>query len=580
MLFSAAPFFFARNSIRILLNKKQRKTQRAILGASTAIALADVIGLSSMTPVLMLAIDKSFLEKSSKLRFLYKLGNFHSEADFLIALLLFIFLFFLLKSIAALMLYKFTRTHAIQVAEDLSKRSFNKVFQSQFIPDQGLQSDLFEKVVFNPHYYVTGILIPYITMVSEITVVASLTLVFTVYKPGLVLLIAGLLGTAFYSINRYTRNKISKLGEESAHFRTKVLGVLNLGFNGWVDIKSYRAIDFFRNKYGEFYHRYLRSIVKAVSYQLIPSRINELVALMGIIILVIYGYFISDNIAEVRVMAALFVIAVFRLLPAANRLLQSVMHIKTYQYTLNDLVQEKDVENNLENTHINSYPENQHSFGDIQLQGIYFKYLGSENYVFENAELQIPSGKIVGIKGKSGAGKSTLIKLLLGFVNPEKGKIKLNNKPINNGELVSQCSLVSQEPYLFPGSILENVAFGISADKIDHQKAEHALMKAAFHLDIPQNEWLNYLVEANGENLSGGQKQRISLARALYKDNPWLVLDEPTSALDSETEELVIQTLHQWKEEGKSILIIAHRERILNLCDVIFEIKNKNIYPV
>lgn len=330
----------AFQSLKYLLSPEQRFRTRFISVSSAFIALADIIGLSSMVPVLMLAIDHSFLEKSSKLRALYSFFHFQSEPDFLKALIVVILLFFLLKNIAALWLMRYVRKTAIDIASSLSSRSYSFAFKNNSygrVASDGLGFN--DAVLFTPFYYVSGIYLPLLNIVSEAAVVFMLVMVFTIYKPVLFLLIAGLLGIGFFLVNRYTRKKITELGEQGSKMRDAALKDLNFGVSGFTDIRIHGVETFFREKFMEHFKGFARTGVKAISYQLIPARINEFVALLGIVALVIYGYFYSqENLGQVRVLAALFAISVFRLIPAANRLLQALMHLKLNGYTIDKLM--------------------------------------------------------------------------------------------------------------------------------------------------------------------------------------------------------------------------------------------------
>jgi ABC-type multidrug transport system fused ATPase/permease subunit len=166
----------------------------------------------------------------------------------------------------------------------------------------------------------------------------------------------------------------------------------------------------------------------------------------------------------------------------------------------------------------------------------------------------------------------------MGLEIADGGRVMCNDIPLDNGaDLGGICSYVSQEPFLFQGTLAENIALGLAPEQINRERVMDSLRRAAFSSGKPDSEWITLLVDDRGNNLSEGQKQRIALARALYFDRPLLILDEPTSALDSETELQVISTLRELKNSGKTILIIAHRDRVMDLCDHIYEIRNHKL---
>jgi ABC-type multidrug transport system fused ATPase/permease subunit len=434
----------AFKSLKQLLNREQRLRTRFISWFSALIAMADIVGLSSMVPVLMLAIDHSFLEKSSKLRALYTFFHFQSEPEFLKALIAIIILFFLVKNVAAIWLMRYVRKTAIDIASTLSSKSYQYAFRNNSygqVASDGLGFN--DTVLFTPFYYVSGIYLPLLNIISESAVVLMLVAVFTIYKPILFLLIAGLLGIGFFLVNRYTRKKITQLGEQGSQMREAALKDLNFGVSGFTDIRIHGVEDFFRDKFLVHFTGFAKNGVKAISYQLIPARINEFVALIGIVALVIYGYFYSqENLGQVRVLAALFAISVFRLIPAANRLLQALMHLKLNGYTIDKLMPVA-VEAPVKAQASPTFSDN------LELRQVCYGYENAHHTVLENVNLHIAKGSIIGLSGASGAGKSTLVKILMGMYAPSNGEVLLDGARVENQEQVmSLFGFMGQDPYL------------------------------------------------------------------------------------------------------------------------------------
>lgn len=162
--------------------------------------------------------------------------------------------------------------------------------------------------------------------------------------------------------------------------------------------------------------------------------------------------------------------------------------------------------------------------------------------------------------GPSGAGKTTVFKVLVGFFSPQKGQVLLYNQPLEKWKLAAarrQMAMVSQDTFLFPGTIAENIALG--NPNASREEIEAAAIQANAHEFIVQlPEGYEHVLEERGANLSGGQRQRISLARAIFLDAPLLLLDEATSALDTESERLVQDALDKMAA-SRTTLVIAHR---------------------
>jgi ABC-type multidrug transport system fused ATPase/permease subunit len=552
-----------------LLTAAQLGKTRLILLLQILLASADIIGLGSMVPVLMLALDHSFLEKSSKLRFIFHQLGFTSEANFLKTLICIILLFFLVKGILAFFLQQFIRKSASEIAYSLS---YNRVFEERSYDRLNHDGPGFNEVVFfSPFYFVSGTYIPYLTLMSELAIIVLLTAFFTWYNPFIFFLIVGLIGGGFFLVNRFARKRITELGEDGAQYRDKALREINYGSGGFTDIITHGAEAHFREKMLQHFRGFSESGIRAINLQTLPFRVNEMIALIGITLLVIYAYFYSsDNIGQVRALAALFAIAVFRMLPAANRVLQSLMHLKLSAYTL-DQLRPVVSEPAIMKESISRFDN------EISMKDVHFAF-SDKPEIISGLNLIIRKGECVGIRGISGAGKSTLIKLLMGFYLPKSGEIYVDGRKMD--ETCSALELyayLGQDSYIINGTIADNVVFGSAVT--DSQKIHNALEMAAFSWPEATDDLLAAEVGDHGSRLSEGQKQRLALARAIYHNSEVLILDEPSSALDDATEQILLRHLAELKKSGKTLIIIAHREKVFDICDTVYTLENKRLNP-
>jgi len=197
--------------------------------------------------------------------------------------------------------------------------------------------------------------------------------------------------------------------------------------------------------------------------------------------------------------------------------------------------------------------------GAIEFRNVSFAYAdGGE--VLENVSLKVQPGETIAFVGHTGSGKSTLMKLLLRFYEPSAGEILLDNQRIDALSLDSlrRCiGFVSQDVFLFQGTVRDNIVYGnANATLADVQAAAAAAEAAEFIAEMPHG--YDTVVGERGQKLSGGQRQRLSIARALLKNPPVLILDEATSAVDNETEAAIQRSL-QRISHSRTTLVIAHR---------------------
>lgn len=197
--------------------------------------------------------------------------------------------------------------------------------------------------------------------------------------------------------------------------------------------------------------------------------------------------------------------------------------------------------------------------GEVTLNKVSFHYPSSGAGICD-IDLHVPAGNTLALVGATGSGKSTLIKLLLRFYDPSHGDIRIDGQPIQGISLKSlrkAIGLVSQDVYLFEGSIRDNLTYG-KPDASDSEIIDAAKTAEAWSFIEALPDGLDTPVGERGIRLSGGQRQRLSLARALLKNPPILVLDEATSAVDNETEAAIQRSLKRIGH-NRTVIMIAHR---------------------
>nr|WP_240348307.1 ATP-binding cassette domain-containing protein [Longitalea arenae] len=246
-------------------------------------------------------------------------------------------------------------------------------------------------------------------------------------------------------------------------------------------------------------------------------------------------------------------------------MLNATGQIRTYAFTINDLVQE----NKTTKVPGSQTPPPIHT---ITLEQLNFTY--GQQAILTDLSCQLQQGELVGIDGASGKGKTTLLNILLGFITPESGRLYINQQPVSHEQCKAywpQIAYVKQQPFFMYDTLLANIT--LNGGQYHHQRLHQALEMAGL------SEWLPFLpaglhtqLTENAKNISGGQRQRIALARALYKEASVLILDEPFSELDEKAEEKLLHHLHQLAAAGKIIILITHNKKSLQACNKIIKL--------
>jgi subfamily B ATP-binding cassette protein MsbA len=216
--------------------------------------------------------------------------------------------------------------------------------------------------------------------------------------------------------------------------------------------------------------------------------------------------------------------------------------------------------------------------GNIKFKNVVFNYKGNEQKVLKSINLNIPAQKMTALVGHSGAGKSTILNLIPRFYNVDQGDITIDDQSIYNVTVYSlrkYISLVSQETTLFDDTIKNNISYANpNASLKEIEEAAKFAFADEFINKLPDK--YDTIIGENGTRLSGGEKQRVSIARAIIKKSPIILLDEATSSLDADTESK-IQKAISFLTKGKTTIVIAHRLSTILNSDKIFVINKGQV---
>ena len=233
---------------------------------------------------------------------------------------------------------------------------------------------------------------------------------------------------------------------------------------------------------------------------------------------------------------------------------------------------------NIEVKEINGSPELDLKNTNMEFNNVSFSYVSTQQKAVKELNLSIKGNSMAAFVGHSGAGKSTIINLIPRFYDPQEGHIKIDGQDIKNVSLKSlrkKISMVSQDVILFDDTIKNNIAYAKNESSDDEIVAACKFAAADEFIEkLPDG--LNTMIGENGIRLSGGQKQRISIARAILKQSPIILLDEATSSLDAESEEIVQNAINNLTK-NKTTLVIAHRLSTIHNADKIFVMKSGKI---
>ena len=374
---------------------------------------------------------------------------------------------------------------------------------------------------------------------------------------------------AFYFQNKLAGRFLSvreKAGLLGARLVNNISGIMT--------IKSFTAERFELEQIANDSNAYLEANRNAIALSAMINPVIRIAVLAGFMsTLLIGGFMTISGTLPVGIFSAL-VFLTQRLLWPLTRLADITIN---YQRAMASVTRILDLlQTPVQITSGSRLLESEQVKGSIVIENVKFAY--EKHDVIKGISLTIPAGKSVAFVGASGGGKTTLVKLLLRFYLPTEGRILLDGVDIaeyQTESLRKATALVSQDVFLFHGSVAENIAYAMP--DVDRAQVIEAAKQAEAHAFISEMpEGYDTIVGERGQKLSGGQRQRIAIARAILRDPHVLILDEATSAVDNETE-LAIQKSLEKIVQGRTTIMIAHRLSTIRNADTIFVLKNGQV---
>jgi len=420
------------------------------------------------------------------------------------------------------------------------------------------------KVVNDPQHVVTLIAGSLVTILRDgLPALALMGYLFLLNWKLTLLSLITVPGLAF--VVRKVNKRVRRMGTWAYDAQLRLVSVVEDVTRAWRVVRSFDAAGYETRRFGDRAREVQRSMLKTAASNAMAQPLSQLMASVGISIIVSLALYQSrvngTGVGEFAsfVAALLFMSSRLRHLSDVMQPITNALVVARGCIGLLDTPAEPDT----------GTRELSNVRGDIALKQVTLRYPGANRDALAALNLHIPAGKTTALVGSSGAGKSSVVNLLLGFERPDSGTILLDGVAIDEltkANLRRQFAVVSQDIVLFDTSVADNIAYGQERDDV---KLEQALRAAAlwdFAQSLP--EGLDTMVGANGSKLSGGQRQRLAIARALYKDAPVWIFDEATSALDTESERAVQQALEQWQGR-KTLIVIAHRLSTIRRADCI-----------
>lgn len=566
-----------------LLTPQQLKQFYILQILVVIMAFTELIGIASIAPFMALVGDKTLLETESIFAELYRWSGLSSPVDFLFYIGCAVLSVLTLSTLLSMYTAWKLSLYAARVGTEIADRLYTHYMQQDWLFHAGGSSAHLTKQVSTEAVRLTDQIIqPLMLMNAKLVLAIFISFAILIYEP--VIAIAGLLifSSAYFVLYKLVRKRLKLNGRNMSFVLTQRFRLMNEGFGGIKDILLLNRSHDFIVRFQESGKVFARARGTNIAISQVPRYFMELIAFGAMIALVLLLIKLHEgDLGSVLSILAVYALASFKLLPALQQIYASIAQIKgntaAFESIQDDLSKSLITEKRVVQ---DSAEKKLQPKEKIILNNITFSYPGKINPAVDSLSMVIPVNSIVGVVGASGSGKSTVVDLLLGLLTPQQGYLSVDDMRITSANMrnwQNTIGFVAQNIYLSEGTIAENIAFGLPAKDIDLNKVYKALQLANLIGLVEQlSDGINTKVGERGVQLSGGQRQRIGIARALYHEADVLVFDEATSALDGITEKIIMEAIHNFNGK-KTIIMIAHRFKTIQKCDIIYMMEEGKI---
>ena len=414
------------------------------------------------------------------------------------------------------------------------------------------------KINYQPFEFCQFILTGLQQLTTQSCLIAITIVAILLYNAQLFLLLLAILLPpvilVFYLIKKRLHKARKVIQESNEHSFQHLFDALK----GYMESNVYGKNDFFLKRFLLARTRFSNALFDSLAIQNMPSRIIEIFAILGLFILIVIATWLNKENSNSLLTIGAFLAAAYKIIPGMVRIINVTGQMRSYAFAIADLAQ--------------AVPANAHSkentplapLTSIELNNISFSYK-EKNEVLTGLNITLRPADFLCITGESGKGKTTLVHLLLGFLEADRGEIKINGGETKGNEVKNwwpRIAFTRQQGFLIHDTLERNITLEETAT--DDERLQQAIHLSGLDTLISQSkEGIHKVIMENGRNISGGQQQRIAIARALYKNADLLVLDEPFNELDEQSEILLLQRMQKLATEGKMIVLVTHNKNAL-----------------
>ena len=568
-----------------ILDKQQKVKIAGLLVIILIGGLLETAGVSLILPLLSAILDRESFAANEIVIFFMNLFHFEDVNAFIYLLLAALIFMYVFKAVYLLfstyLQSRFVNRNRCRCTTNLLSQYLHRPYEYYLYAE----TSTILRTIYGDMDNIFNLLLQCMNLAAELVVSVCLGVFLLVMDFKMMCVVVGLLLAVTIFVTKVVKPRLNVIGEAAREEQAGLYKWILQSVTGIKDVKVHDKIEYFTERYRGNASAYADYQVKNNVMTNLPRLLIETVAIVGILLYVGISMAAGVEMESLLPLISAFALAAMRLLPSVNRVNTYMANIAYYESALNYIYENVDTQALSRQEELDAYrlanPNTKEISlkEEILLKDITFAYPNTDKKIFDRADMKIPVGKSVGVVGASGAGKTTVVDVLLGLLELQGGNITSDGTDIfdNYSAWLSHVGYIPQSIYMLDDSIRNNIAFGVKEEDIDDARVWEVLEQAQMKEFVEQlPDQLDSQIGERGVRISGGQRQRLGIARALYHDPELLIFDEATSALDNDTETAImeaIDTLHG----QKTMVIIAHRLRTIENCDMIYEVKDGKI---
>ena len=562
-----------------ILTERQRKLLVFMLLMMLVGAGLETAGTSLLIPFITIAMEPDSVFQNEYLKYFYDLMHLTSVNGFLVMLSIVLSAVFVLKNIYLYFMYYVQYRFIYNGQFNTSRSLFKDYVRRQYEFYLDASTPVVMRHIMSDVNGSYNLLLTFLQLFTELFIFAALLVLALVYSPAMTLVMCAVLGIILLANKMILGPILRRFGHEVQTNSALTTKWIMQAVNGMKETKVLNKERYFVEQYEKSADK-LNTIQKRQnSMQNIPRLMIETVCMCGILLVMAVFLSIGNNLNEMITQLGVLAVVAIKLMPSANKLSTYINNIAYYEPSLTaveDIIirsHQKDVDTDI--LFLKKEIEPMDFSKEVKLENITYRYPNTEVNILENASVSIPIGKSIGFIGPSGAGKSTTVDILLGLLEPQKGKVTVDGIDIrtNLPGWYARIGYVPQMIFMLDDTIRNNVAYGVDEKDIDEEQVWYALREAQmdeFVRGLPDG--LDTSIGERGVRISGGQRQRLGIARALYTEPEIMIFDEATSALDNDTESAIMEAIERLHGK-KTLVIIAHRLTTIEKCDAVYRVE-------